>query len=349
MRVMGGWVPLWLFASSLRYVLTSSRHRKQHWLSGRAVGNLFELREVPPERLRHFHLRSLQDADELQGIDHCLALKMIVGNHKRLARPLRHFADACCPGRELFGIVKIVVALMCGDRLVVAKPRVVAPPVKPHVPDTRSCFGGRAKRPSDDGLIDVAETHTAAVQQFQSFRRIPRPMPHFDDQWVVGEALEQRRKIGNGLFRAMKRKRKLQQDRAELIRRAKHIEARANLAFLRRSRAGCCGSYVVRESLPQLGRKDKTRIRPYSFDPLRRMLWRQWLVKRSINLDGVKVFREIGRLVESFGASSWIDIAGPVGIRPACGADAHGIRCGRRMARDRKSTRLNSSHSQISY
>src|SRR5438477_2916258 len=319
--------------SSLLFVPTSSSYRKQHWLSGRTVGNLFKLREVPPERLRHFHLRSLQDADELQGIDHCLALKMVVGNHKGLARPLRHFADARCPGRELYGIVKIVVALLCGDGLVVAKPRVVAPPVKPHVPDTGSGLSGRAKRSSDDGLIDVAETNPAAVQQFQSSRRIPCPMPHFDDQWIVGEALEQRRKISNGLFRAMKRKRKLQQDRAELIRRTKHIEAGANIALLRRGGAGRRGPCVVRESLPQLGRKDKSRIRRYSFDPLRRVLRVQRLVKRSINLDGVKVFREIGRLVESFGASSWIDIAGPVGIRPACGADAHGIRCGRGIAR----------------
>src|SRR5206468_10530309 len=59
----------------------------------------------------------------------------------------------------------------------------------------------------------------------------------------------------------------------------------------------------------------------------------QWLVKRSSNLDGVKVLREIGRLVESLGAARWIDIAGPVRIRPSRRAHAQDLGCGRGMAR----------------
>ena len=156
--------------SLLRFVLASSSDWKERRLGGRTIGNLFKFREVPPERLRHFHLRSLQNTDELQSVDHRLALKMIVGNHKRLSCPLRDFSDARYPGSEFFGGVKIVVALMGGDRFVVAKPRVVAPPVKSNVPDSRSGLGGRAKRPSYDGLVDVAKTDSAALQQFQSFR-----------------------------------------------------------------------------------------------------------------------------------------------------------------------------------
>src|ERR1700682_2273854 len=115
----------------------------------------------------------------------------------------------------------------------------------------------------------------------------------------------------------MKRKRKLQQDRAEPLRRAKHIEARANSVFICRSGARCRGSYVVRESLPELGGEDKARIRQHAVDPLRRMVRTQRLVERSVDLDGVKEFRKIGRLVESFGTARWIDVAGPIWIRPA--------------------------------
>ncbi len=39
--------------------------RKQHRLGGRGISDGLELRVMPPERLRHFHLRALQDADEL--------------------------------------------------------------------------------------------------------------------------------------------------------------------------------------------------------------------------------------------------------------------------------------------
>src|SRR6267142_3206363 len=86
-----------------RYILTSlhpasSPEREQHRLPGRTIRNGLEFRVLPAQRLRHFYLRSLQDADELQGIDDGLALKVIVGDHKRLASPFRDFADARDPG-----------------------------------------------------------------------------------------------------------------------------------------------------------------------------------------------------------------------------------------------------------
>src|SRR6266478_1598941 len=55
------------------------------------------------------------------------------------------------------------------------------------------------------------------------------------------------------------------------------------------------------------------------------MVRTQWLVKRSVDLDGVKKFRKVSRLVESFGASRGIDVAGPVWIRPARGADSQNM------------------------
>src|SRR6266849_8905257 len=111
--------------------------RKQHRLGGRGISDGLELRVLPPERLRHFHLRALQDADELQGVDDRLALEVIVGHHKRLASPLRDFADPRNPRCQLLSGVKIVVALMRGNRCIIAEPCVVQSPVQPHVPDGR--------------------------------------------------------------------------------------------------------------------------------------------------------------------------------------------------------------------
>ena len=70
----------------------------------------------------------------------------------------------------------------------------------------------------------------------------------------------------------------------------------------------------MRETLPQLGGENKPRIRRHAIDPLRRVVRTQRLVKRSVDLDGVKEFREIGRLVESFGTARRINVPSPVGI-----------------------------------
>src|SRR5229473_2641221 len=109
------------FLSLHPYFLASSSERKQHRLGGRTIGNGLEFRVLPPERLRHLHFRSLQDADELQRIHDGLALKVIVGDHERLAGALRDFADARDPGSQLFGGVEIVVTLMSGNRCIVAE------------------------------------------------------------------------------------------------------------------------------------------------------------------------------------------------------------------------------------
>src|SRR6266851_2721142 len=306
-----------VLTSLLHYILASSSERKQHRLRRRRIGNSLQLRVLPPKRLRHLYLRSRQAVDELQRIDDGLALKVIVGDHKGLASPFGDFADSRNPRRQLFGGVEIVVTLVRGNPCIVAEPRVVAPPVKPHVPDGRGSLRGRLKRSPDDGLVDVAETDAACVQQFQCFRRIPRSVANLDHQRVVSKSLDYGGEVRYGLRSAMKRKRELQQHRAEPVRRAKHIEPRANGALVRRGRAGRCGSDVVRESLPQLRGEGEAWIRRHSIDPLRRVVGMQRLVKRSVDLDSVKEFREIARLVESFRAAQRINVAGPVGIRPA--------------------------------
>src|SRR5712692_3328613 len=147
-----------VLTSLSRMASTSSCYRKQHRLGGRCIGNGLKLRVMAAERLRHFHFRSLQDADELQSVDDGFALEVIVGHHKRLASPLRDFADARNPRSKFFSGVKIVVALMSGNRCVVAKPGIVAPSMKPHVPDSRGGLRGGPQGSADNGLIDVAET-----------------------------------------------------------------------------------------------------------------------------------------------------------------------------------------------
>src|SRR5437016_5870636 len=306
----------------LSSLLPCCTHRKQDRLGGRSIGNGLKLRILPAERLRHLYFRSFQDADELQGVHDGLTLKVIVGDHERLAGPLRNFADARDPGPQLFSGVKIVVTLMSWDRRIVAEPRVVAPAVKPHVPDCRGRLSGGRKRSPDDGLVDVAETDAAGVQQFQRFGRLPGSVANFDDQGIVCESLENSGEIRHGLRGAMKRKRELQQDRAKSVGCSKHIEARANGPLIHRAYVRSCGPYVVREPLPQLRGKGETQIRRHAIDPLRCEVRAQRLVKRTVDLDSVKELREIGSLVESFGTARRINVPGPVGIRPACGADA---------------------------
>src|SRR5882762_5413074 len=77
-RNRGGWISI---LPSLLH--TPFSHRKQHRLGGRSIGNGLEFRVLPPERFRNLYFRSFQDADELQGIDDGLALKVIVGDHER--------------------------------------------------------------------------------------------------------------------------------------------------------------------------------------------------------------------------------------------------------------------------
>src|SRR5260370_9575998 len=163
----------WL-TSLLPYFFTSFSHRKQHRLSGRRIGNSLQLRVLPAKRLRPLYLRSRQAVDELQRIDDGLALKVIVGDHKRLSGPLRDFADSRNPRRQLFGGVEIVVTLVRGNPCVVAEPRVVAPPVKPHVPDGRGSLSGGAQRLPDDVLGGAAANGAAAVEEHVRFSRISR-------------------------------------------------------------------------------------------------------------------------------------------------------------------------------
>jgi len=93
---------------------------------------------VLTKRLGNFDFGAFEDADELEGIDDGLALEMIVGDDESVAGVLGNLAGAGDPGCELFGGVKIVVALVGRDRSIVGEPGVVAAAVKADVADRRS-------------------------------------------------------------------------------------------------------------------------------------------------------------------------------------------------------------------
>ncbi len=88
------------------------------------------------ERLGHFHFRALQNADQLQRVDHGLSLEMIVGDHERVASLPADFADPSHPRSQFLRGVKIIVALVRGNRGIVAEPGIVAAAVQPHISDS---------------------------------------------------------------------------------------------------------------------------------------------------------------------------------------------------------------------
>ena len=72
----------------------------------------------------------------------------------------------------------------------------------------------------------------AFCKQRKSFRRLPGRVPHFDDERVVGEALQKRGEMRDSVRRAMKRERELQQHCAEFARSAQNVEPSANRALI---------------------------------------------------------------------------------------------------------------------
>ena len=125
----------------------------------------------------------------------------------------------------------------------------------------------------------------------------------------------------------------MQQNRAQLARAHQHIKTGAHGALVfgrgtprrgvRRRGTRLGENHVVRESLPQLGGEQKARIRSHAIDPLPGMLGTHRRVKRSIDFDGVEELRQIRRFMKAFGTPRWIDVAGPIGVRPARRPDAY--------------------------
>jgi len=264
------------------------------------------------------HLIPSQNADELQGVNDGLALEVIVGNDKNIAGVFLHGVDAGDPRIEFFARVEVVVALVRGSCGIVAEPGVVAATMKADVSNCRGALGGRLEGMADDGLINVAETRAKLAQEGQSFIRLPGRVAQFDNQRVIGEAHKRGGQVRDRFARAMERKRELQKDGAEFLRITKDIKAGADSAFVLGR-----GGEIMGEPLPELGGKQKCRVGRDAIHPGCGVVGAKWLVKRSVNFDGVEESSEVCGLVKALGTVSWIDVARPIGVGPARGTDAN--------------------------
>jgi hypothetical protein len=271
---------------------------------------------VLPKRLGNFDFRAFEDADELEGVDDGLALKVIVGDDKGVAGVFGDFANARDPGSEFFGRVKIIVALVGGDGGIVREPGIVAAAMETDIADWGSGLRGGRERAANDRLIDVAEASVVLPKEDESFGGIPGTVANFDDETVIGEALEHSGEIACGFLGAMERERELKEDGAEFVGGAKNVKAGTDGALVVGGGAG-----VVREFLPEFGGEEKLRIGGNAVEPIGGVIGTQRMVERSVDLDGVEESGKILGLVESFGAAGRIYGTGPVRIRPACGAD----------------------------
>src|SRR5690348_2876606 len=278
------------------------------------------------ERLRYLHFFVLEDAHDLQRVDHRLALKMVVGNDEGGTRMLADFPDSRGPRLQFLGGVKVVVTLVGRNGFVVGEPGIVAAAVQPNVADGRGRLRGGRERTPDDRLVNVANPRAMFVQQRQRFRRVPGVVAHFNDEWIVAKTQQHRGKVRHGFLGAMKGKRELQQDRAELARRPQYVKPGPHGALVVRGGAGSGGSNVVREALPQFCGEEETRIAGDKIEPLFDIFRFERLVKRSVDFDGVEKLGKIRGFMESPRPARRINESGPVRIRPSGGADTQRVR-----------------------
>ena len=143
-------------------------------------------------------------------------------------------------------------------------------------------------------------------------------MADFDDQGIIGKAFKKCREIRNGLLRAVKRKRELEENGAEFAGSAEDVKASADGTLVG---GGGAGDRVVSETLPEFGGEEETWIYEDTIDPMRGVVGAQGLIERRVDFDGVEKFSKIGGFMEALGAARGLDIAGIVWIGPACGAD----------------------------
>src|SRR5882762_4623110 len=200
---------------------------------------------------------------------------------------------------------------------IVAEPGVIAPPVEPHIANRRGGFRRRLERAPDQWLVDVAERGLMFTQQREYFRIVPSCVAHFHRKRIIRKAFQLSRKKISCLRIAVKRERELQQHRPQLAGLVQYIEAGAHRAFILSSRAR-----VVSEFLPHLRRENKARICGNALDPLLGMLRVQWLIKRSVDLDGVKKLRQVRGFMKALWSWRGVHISSPIRIRPPGRPDA---------------------------
>lgn len=184
------------------------------------------------ERLRHFDLRALQNAEKLECVDDGFALVVVVGDEERVSGVFADGADARDPGIELLRSVEIVVTFVRGRGGVVVEPGVVAAAVEADVTDGRGGVGGRLQGVADNGLVDVAESCLVIAEELQCVWSLPGGMAEFDDERIVREASKDRGEINDGFGCFVKRERELQQYGAEFVCLLQYVEAGAHGAFV---------------------------------------------------------------------------------------------------------------------
>lgn len=247
---------------------------------------------------------------------------VIVGDDESGARAFGDFADARGPGSQLFRGIKVVVTLVSGNGSIVREPSVVAAAVEADITNRRGGFGGGFDGFANHRLVDVAEASVVFAEESEGFRSLPGSVAKFDDERVIGKAFEHSGEIGGGLARTVEGKRELQEDGAEFIGGAKNVEPLADGAFVFSSSVGRGRFGIVGEFLPELRSEDKPGIGGNAIEPLCGMVRAQRLVEGSVDLDGVEEFGKKRCFVEIFGAARRVNVAEPVGIRPAGRTDA---------------------------
>src|SRR5579863_6361482 len=285
---------------------------KQPRLPRRLARNLLQLRVLLPQRLRHLHLRLGQHADQLQRVHRPLALIMIVRNHINVPSRVRHFLHSRRPRPQLFLRVQIVVPFISRNRRVIAEPRVVPPPVQPHISHRPGRQRRRLQRFSNHRLVNVAKSRAALAQQFKNFRHIPRRVPHFHHQRIIRKPLQHSIQISQSFLSPVKRERELHQHRAKFSRAAQHIESRAHQLFILNTRIR-----IMCKSLPKLSGEQKRRVRRNPLHPQFRVVRPHRIVKTGIDFNRVEKFRQVGNFVKSLRLPRRIRVSTPIRIRPS--------------------------------
>ena len=101
--------------------------------------------------------------------------------------------------------------------------------------------------------------------------------------------------MGDGFRRFVNGKRELQEHRAKLACFAENVEASANVTLVFSGSRGFVG-----EALPEFGGEEERGICRDTFDPASGVLRVNWLIKRSVDFDGVEKLGEEGGFVKRF-------------------------------------------------
>jgi hypothetical protein len=121
------------------------------------------------QRLRDLHLLLGQQVNKLEGVYDRLRLKMIVGDHEGGARPRCNLLDPLGPRIEFLLRIKVVVAFFGRTHGIIAEPSIVAAAVQTNVSYRRRGLLTRPDGPADNGLVDIAKSDAALVQEFVEF------------------------------------------------------------------------------------------------------------------------------------------------------------------------------------